>query len=226
MVLRGEFAPGERLTELSLVPRLRASRTPVRHALVRLAHEGILDAVPTGGYRARAFTIQEIWDAIELRGVLEGTAARFAAERLGYPSEMAALRGCCTAMEKMLPKDVRRFVKYLEANDAFHLELRRLSKSPMLIRTIEGVLALPFAAPGSLVFGEVEALHSVEIVHVAQEHHRAIVEAIEHREGARAESLAREHSRVARRNLERALEDKELLKRASGAALIALSRAV
>ena len=49
MLLRGEFRPGERLAELTLVPRLNASRTPVRLALDRLAHEGLLEAMPGGG---------------------------------------------------------------------------------------------------------------------------------------------------------------------------------
>src|SRR6187549_3485278 len=44
LLLRGEFRPGTRLTELGLVSKLSASRTPVRHALTRLAHEGLLDA--------------------------------------------------------------------------------------------------------------------------------------------------------------------------------------
>ena len=72
MVLRGDFAPGERLAELTLVPRLRASRTPVRLALDQLAHEGLLEALPTTGFRVRQFAPADIRDAIEIRGVLEG----------------------------------------------------------------------------------------------------------------------------------------------------------
>ena len=45
-LLRGEFRPGERLAELTLVPQLKASRTPVRLALERLAHQGLLEALP------------------------------------------------------------------------------------------------------------------------------------------------------------------------------------
>src|SRR4026207_2598564 len=48
--LRGDFAAGQRLTELTLVARLGASRTPVRHALNRLAHEGLLEELPAGGF--------------------------------------------------------------------------------------------------------------------------------------------------------------------------------
>src|SRR5215472_10924352 len=80
LLLKGEFRPGERLSELQLVPRLGVSRTPIRSALDRLAHEGLLEETPSGRFLVREFTLADVWDAIELRGVLEGTAARLAAE--------------------------------------------------------------------------------------------------------------------------------------------------
>src|SRR5579871_6967635 len=87
MLLRGDFQPGERISELPLVARLGVSRTPIRLALDRLAHEGLLEVCPSGGFVVREFTVEDIWDAIEMRGVLEGTAARLAAERLTDNSE-------------------------------------------------------------------------------------------------------------------------------------------
>src|SRR6478735_11590616 len=82
MLLHGELARGERISELPLVARLGTSRTPIRLALERLAHMGLLDVVSTGGFTVREFTLTEVRDAIEVRGVLEGTVARLAAERL------------------------------------------------------------------------------------------------------------------------------------------------
>jgi GntR family transcriptional regulator of vanillate catabolism len=52
-------------------------------ALARLEQEGLVDAIPSGGYAVRSFTREDVIDAIELRGVLEGTALRLAAERGG-----------------------------------------------------------------------------------------------------------------------------------------------
>ncbi len=91
----------------------------------------------------------------------------------------------------------------------------------MLLRSIEAITALPFAAPGALVYGEAEQAAEQRIRPIAVEHHRSIVEAIEERDGARAESVAREHSRVARNNLMRARPDQERLSRVPGGALIA-----
>jgi GntR family transcriptional regulator, vanillate catabolism transcriptional regulator len=85
LILRGEFAPGERMSELRLVETLGVSRTPLRLALAALEHEGLLRSAGSRGYVVREFTQADISDAIELRGVLEGTAARFAAERGASP---------------------------------------------------------------------------------------------------------------------------------------------
>src|SRR5690348_9067596 len=79
MLLRGEFAPGERISELPLVARLGVSRTPIRLSLERLAHMGLLETGAGGGFVVRSFAISDVYDAIELRGILEGAAARLAA---------------------------------------------------------------------------------------------------------------------------------------------------
>src|SRR6266545_5569925 len=92
MLLRGEVTRGERISELPLVARLGMSRTPIRLALERLAHVGLLEATATGGFAVREFTIADVCDAIEVRGVLEGTAARLAAERLRDPAELEPAR--------------------------------------------------------------------------------------------------------------------------------------
>src|SRR5262247_2462164 len=93
LVLKGQFPPGEHLSEPQLVARLGVSRTPVRQALSRLAHEGLLYTAGNGRYRVREFTLADVWDAIELRGVLEGTAARLAAERAASAAEMETIHG-------------------------------------------------------------------------------------------------------------------------------------
>jgi len=225
-LLRGDFRPGEHISEVPLAAKLGVSRTPLRLALQRLAHEGILRTLPGRGFAAGEFTLEDIWDAIEVRGVLEGTAVRLAAERLSSPSELKKLSAYCRAMEALVPMNLENFVRYLELNQAFHRELWNLAKSPMLIRAIEGILSLPFAAPGALVFGDAESQYSDSAAHVALEHHRSILESIEAREGTRAENLAREHARAARKNLARALEDRTLLSQVPGAALIKFPLAV
>ena len=92
LLLSGEFPPGTRMSELPLVERLGVSRTPLRLALATLEHEGLLESLAGGGYAVREFTQADVEDAIELRGVLEGTAVRFAAERGASKRQLAEMR--------------------------------------------------------------------------------------------------------------------------------------
>jgi GntR family transcriptional regulator, vanillate catabolism transcriptional regulator len=81
LILAGQLPRGTRIAEMALVNRLGMSRTPIRAALMRLGEEGLLQSLPGGGYAVRTFSEREVADAIELRGTLEGLAARLAAER-------------------------------------------------------------------------------------------------------------------------------------------------
>ena len=223
LLLSGEFAPGTRMSEIPLVERLGVSRTPLRLALARLEHEGLLETLAGGGYVVKQFTQADINDAIELRGVLEGTAARLAAERGVDRSHLAAMRVCCDRMDVVVHEsDEDSFVRYMDLNQKFHALLLEAARSPVLARAVEGVVALPFASPSAFVLAQAEIPESREILVVAQNHHRGIVEAITNREGARAEGIAREHARVSLRNLEIVLRNSEALERVPGGSLIKL----
>jgi GntR family transcriptional regulator of vanillate catabolism len=159
---------------------------------------------------AREFTIEDVWDAIEVRGVLEGTAARLAAERLTDISEVARLRHYRDQMMSIQELTLDTLNRFIELNDAFHSELMSLAKSPMLAWTLERVTSLPFGAPGSLVFTRSQLPTAVGIMKVGHDQHAAIVQAIENRQGSRAEGVAREHARLSRRTIELALSDTQL----------------
>jgi GntR family transcriptional regulator of vanillate catabolism len=223
LIISGEFTAGTRMSELPLVERLGVSRTPLRLALATLEHEGLLELLPGGGYAVRQFSYSDVRDAIELRGVLEGTAVRLAAERGASRRELAAMRTLIQRMEvEVHSEDYESFVRYMDLNESFHAALVAAAHSAVLARAVEAMVALPFASASAFVLAEAELPESRQILLQAQEHHRAIVEAIELRQGTRGESLAREHARIAARNLEIVLENREVLERMPGAALIRL----
>jgi len=222
LLLRGEFKPGERLSELALVARLSVSRTPIRLALDRLAHEGLLETSPSGGFVVREFTLEDVWDAIEMRGVLEGTAARLAAERLGEQSELARIKELQRQMDVIANNTFDAFAHYMNLNGEFHQELVRLAKSPMLERTLGHLTSLPFAAPSAGVFSRSQVPHR-DLATIGWQHHHAILEALEKRQGTRAEAIAREHSNLARRHLELVLSDGEFESFLPGASLVRVS---
>lgn len=225
-LLSGEFQAGERVSEIPLSTRLGVSRTPLRHALVTLEHEGLLERHPGGGFVARAFTKDDVDDAIEVRGVLEGTAARLAAERLQRTDELEELRDLSRQMDALVRGEGEGdafFMTYMELNGSFHTELTRLAKSEILRRAIDNIVSLPFASPNAaFVLVQARLPESREILVLAQDQHRTIVEAIANREGTRAEGMAREHARISRRNLEIALGRRDLLDDVPGAALLRL----
>jgi GntR family transcriptional regulator of vanillate catabolism len=98
-----------------------------------------------------------------------------------------------------------------------------MARSPMLERALGGIVSLPFAGPSAaFVLSEAEIPESREILVIAHRHHFNLIQAIERGEGARAESLAREHAQLALTNLEIALRHRELLERLPGAALLSL----
>src|SRR3978361_1978927 len=105
MFVSGPLRPGERISELQAVEITGVSRTPVRLALVRLEDEGLLQAIPSGGFLVKAFTERALLDSIEMRGTLEGLAARFAAERGVSVRSLEPLKECLADLDQLVRQD-------------------------------------------------------------------------------------------------------------------------
>ena len=226
LVLTGTLKAGERVSELSLVGRIGASRTPVRAALLRLSEEGLLEPLRSGGFAIKAFSDREVLDSIEIRGVLEGLAARLAAEHGVSLTAIAPLRRCLAELDEVVGQTgplVETFSDYVALNARFHALLVTLADSRPLERQIERAITLPFASPSAFVMAQSTMPEARTILTIAQDHHRCVLDAIEQREGARAESLMREHSRLASRNLALALRSQSTLDLVPGSALIRTS---
>jgi GntR family transcriptional regulator, vanillate catabolism transcriptional regulator len=222
LVLRGELSPGERVSELQMVERLGVSRTPVRMALVRLEEEGLLEAIPSGGFAVKTFTEREVFEAIEIRGTLEGLAARLAAERGVSRSDLDAAAACLDAIDQVVSRDLPEIdiSRYVELNARFHDILIDFAGSQALARQLDRASALPFASPSALVQVQSRSPESHHILTVAQDQHRCVLAAIERREGSRAEAIMREHARIAHRNLEWAFANQRDMDLVPGSALI------
>lgn len=225
MLVQGRFRPGERIREVPLAAQLHVSRIPLHLALERLAHEGFLQIRPTRGFVVQGFSAEDIYDGIELRGLLEGAAARLAAERLKDARELEPMREAARGIMSLVRRHkltIEAFSRYIELNATFHQALLDLSRSRMLRRAVEQACSLPFASPSAFLNRQYISPELQELFLISADQHCAIVDAIEKREGMRAENLAREHARVARRNLEDALKNQEQLQGMPGARLIRL----
>lgn len=201
-ILSGALPGGTRLAEVTLAEDLGISRTPIRAALSRLAEEALLER-KGAGFVVRRFDLADVVDAIELRGVLEGTAARLAAERGALPADLTEASEILTEIDAALA-DPLNLDAYSTLNSRFHALLARMARSPVLLTEIARISGLPFAGPSAFL-EDTRARKLSTTLTLAQSQHRAIIEAITAREGARAEALAREHARAARRNAEELL---------------------
>ena len=213
MILAGELPGGARIAELAIVERVGVSRTPIRAALMRLEQEGLLDALPNGGYAVRTFSERDVSDAIELRGTVEGLAARLAAERGVAPEVLSQARACLDEVDAVLRRpalDDESFTRYVRLNQRFHNLLSDMAASTVLARELERVVNLPFASPSGFVVVQANSPRARDMLVVAQDQHRQVLDAIERREGARAEAIMREHSRIAQRNLREAVQSPHL----------------
>jgi GntR family transcriptional regulator, vanillate catabolism transcriptional regulator len=222
LVLRGELNPGERVSELQMVERLGVSRTPVRSALIRLEEEGLLEAIPSGGFSVKTFSEKEVFEAIEIRGTLEGLAARLAAERGVSRTELRNAANCLEVIDELMRRDTTDIdlSRYVELNAQFHEILVGMADSQALARQLERASALPFASPSALVPVQSRSPEMNYILTIAQDQHHCVLAAIERREGARAEAIMREHARIAHRNLERALTNQRDMDLVPGSVLI------
>ncbi|AZV92709.1 GntR family transcriptional regulator [Kerstersia gyiorum] len=213
MILKGEFVPGERLAEVPLAEKLGASRTPVRLALTSLEHEGLIESAPGGGYRMRQFTAREIADAIRLRGLIEGFAARLLAEQ-GAPRQLLReLQECLDDGDRVVYKaqmDLDDYAAYVEMNDRFHRLILEGCGNVMLTRMLELLVGQPFAAPSAMLPMQSNMEEGQQWMQHAHRTHHAIFQAIERGQGYRAQALGEEHVEIARMNLEYALEKPEL----------------
>ena len=86
-------------------------------------------------------------------------------------------------------------------NAQFHHLLARMVGSDLVVRELERIKSLPFASPSAFVVVQTHSNAARDMLVIAQDHHRQVLDAIERREGARAEAIMREHSRITRRNL-------------------------
>jgi GntR family transcriptional regulator, vanillate catabolism transcriptional regulator len=204
MILRGELAPGERVAEIAIAERLGVSRTPIRQALPVLAQEGLLSSAGARGYVVRSFSVQDVLDALDVRGALEGLVARRIAESGATPELLRELRSCLTVGDAIFAG--RRLFsegdesRYAEMNGRFHAAIDATA-SPVVAEALALNDRVPFAAASALAFDKASSQPIFEILSYAHRQHHAIVDALEKGEGGRVEALMREHVQPVKQSL-------------------------
>lgn len=189
-VLRGEFAPDERMQEVALAARMQVSRTPVREALRILAEDGLLVYSPNRGYSVKRFTREDILVAFRARAAMEGIGARLLAERGLDDEQLAKLQtilaeGDALLLRGRLPgADMD---AWREMNRRFHVALLFAARSDLLVRVARDAQNIPVVNAGAFQWYTAETFRRQHTMH------QMIVDAISARQPERAEALMREH---------------------------------
>ena len=189
-LLEGRFAPEEKLHEESLAAMLRVSRTPVRSALHGLAAEGLLDYVPNRGYTVRSVDRRALSSIFDIRGVLEGLAARLAAERGMSRALQTAYAQALAEGDRVLSKG--RLVMadrpvFSDVNARLHTAILDAADDRMLHDMIRLCHNIPASSDRNVLWDDHAWLRRSH-----DDHHR-LFEAILLRDAPRAERLMREH---------------------------------
>ena len=204
-IVSGRLAAGERLAEIPVAQSLGVSRTPVRLAFRALAQEGLLELAGKRGYVVRRFSETDVRAAIEVRGVLEGLAARHLAER-GLPDAVrTTLAQCLDEGEALLAKGhlvEADMAGWSALNLRFHHALIGAHDSPVIAEAIARNNHLPFASADSIVLDREALPAEYQRLRVAQLQHRLVFDALLRGESARVEMLMREHAWVGLRYAE------------------------
>jgi GntR family transcriptional regulator of vanillate catabolism len=203
-ILNGDYEAGQRLNEVHISHALDVSRTPARAALQALAGEGLLDYAPNRGFTVRAFELNEIVDAYDIRATLEGVAARFAAQRGLEAHEQEAIESSLANGDKLLRRGSFKsgdLSTYRIVNGSFHDAILGAARNRMLGEMIRICHRVPISSSRNIVAFE---YHDVRRRH--DDHHR-IYDAIVSRDPWQAEMLMRAHVSSIRVSLVRSLQD-------------------
>ena len=182
------IAPGSEISEPQLCTQYRLGKAPVRMALNRLAHEGLVRAIPRRGYMVMPVTLKDIHDVFELRLMLEPAAARMAAGKIDA-QRLRVLDEACRAGYQ--PQDAKSITRFLNANKAFHVAIAQATGNSRLAAMIEQLLD---QMTRLLHLGLGLRNRSQEM----QREQRALAKALARGDGGSAERISREQIEAAR----------------------------
>ena len=135
-IIQGNITAGEWLVESHIAETLGISRTPVREAIHKLEREGLIERQPRGGFTVLGLNRNDIEETFGIRSVLEGYAARLAAEK-HKKEELTPLEKKIEEFQNALERKKMDVLPVI--NTEFHDMLYALSKSPKLVHMINGL---------------------------------------------------------------------------------------
>ena len=185
-LLQGAFQPGDALREVALAERFGVSRTPVREALTRLLHEGLLERRARGLF-VKEIDPEQIMQVYDLRILLEGQAAQEAAS-VRTEVDLMRLQALVDRDRSLAePDDATR----LATNIEFHRALWRAAHNPVLEDLLERLATHQIHAPSSTLSIGSRWADSLD-------EHQLIVNHVRERDSTKASELIQKHMSTAK----------------------------
>lgn len=202
-ILEGRHPAGSWLREEEIAASTGVSRTPVREALQRLRAEGLVEILPNRGATvANAWSAEQLDEIYDMRSLLEGYAARRAAERFSADSvDVPAMQELCRAMDAQLRRGGdESYDELTRLNLQFHSAVHQAASNRQVMELLGTVIQLPLVVRTMHRYTDRERTRSVG-------HHHELLEAILAQDGEWAESVMRAHVRAARASLRHSMTD-------------------
>lgn len=199
-IVKGELPPGEKIREIDLCERFQLTRGPLREAIGRLESRGLLVRRPHAGVTVVTINAEELLELYRIREVMEGLAAKQAAQRM-TASEIDELHAVLDRHGEMVDQTQGQAYYQHERDYDFHycitmgsrnLKLRQMLMGDLyhMVRLYRYRLSTTAGRPGK-----------------ALREHRSIADAIAQRDGELAEFLMQRHINAARLNIEKKIQE-------------------
>jgi DNA-binding GntR family transcriptional regulator len=199
-IVKGDLVPGEKIGEVELCSRFNLTRGPLREALGRLESRGLLVRRPHAGVKVVSVSVEELMELYRIREIMEGLAARQAAERM-TDKEIADLRATLDSHEIMIEQAQGQAYYQAEGDYDFHHRIATGSRNAKLAQMLLGDLYY------MVRMYRYRLSQSSGRPQKALGEHRRIAEAIASRDAELAEFLMKRHINAARRNIEQKHRD-------------------
>ncbi|WP_246945165.1 GntR family transcriptional regulator [Bacillus pinisoli] len=203
-ILAGVYKPGDKLTEVALANELNVSRTPIRDALQRLGAEGLVTITPHKGIMVTKLTKKDVQDYYQVRKMLEGLAAKLAAEN-ATETELALFREFFEGLEELFEREkgLDNYKDIAKKNVEFHRLICQMAKNDVLAKMLEN-LASPITVVRSTNWSTFK-----DRKNITMEEHRKIAYAILAKDSKLAQEAAEEHIQQALETSMLAVQDED-----------------
>ena len=190
-VMKGRYAPGQRLVEADLCARYKVSRTPIREALNQLQTEGLVTITPGSGAKIASLSRKNVFDVYDMLIIVESAASRLASGPI-TDEQIAKLEEYGFLFERAISENDHELI--FQLNLRFHWLITEATDNPYLINTRLNLRSLINRI--SRIFPQIpgQCLASIE-------DHKGIVEALKAHKGRLAEFAMCEHLEAAKQRL-------------------------